>query len=394
MTKRSKLLALLAVAAMVLAACGGDEGGEVRDIGADGSASGSGSASASASGSASGSGSASASGSVSASASGSGSEMMATPGDAGYDYASDVSTHRLVVEDVCLIKDLLDVEPIDYDAINAIYQDGVSSVKSDGSIRTIAGFAARDDKRHGLDVYYGTPTPLDDFVSAAIAGTGMFDGEADAVRSQAIEKGIQNAIMVAWTDHEFAAALQKAADGNFDVASGAVHNWDEAWAFFHGAAPGCAPYATANSRAGNFGTTGADGETAQANEQTLAALVAGRDALLAEDAAGAEAAAEDARRAIFITYSQAAIRYATLTVSDIAGGDDAKGREHQAEGLAFWRVIEAWASAAGADVDAVNAIFDLANDPAENGGGDEVRAALAPAWDALGITDEDIGELS
>lgn len=320
--------------------------------------------------------------------------MMATPGDAGYDYASDVSSHRLVVEDVCLIKDLLDVEPIDYDAINTIYQDGVSSVKSDGSIRTIAGFASRDDRNHGLDVYYGTPTPLDDFVSAAIAGTGMFDGEADAVRSQAIEKGIQNQIMIAWTVHELVTALGKAGEGNYDVASGAVHNWDEAWAFYHGSAPGCAPFATANSRAGNFGTTGADGETAQANEQILAAMISGRDALLAEDLAGAQNAALAVQRAAFITYSQAAIRYATLAVNDIADGDDAKAREHQAEGLAFWRVMEGDAAANGADVDAVNAIFSLENDPGANGGGDEVRAALAPAWGALGITDEDIGELS
>ncbi len=188
-------------------------------------------------------------------------------------------------------------------------------------------------------------------------------------------------------------ALQKAADGDFDPASGAVHNWDEAWAFYHGAEPGCAPYATANSRAGNFGTVGSDGETARANEEILAAMTAGRDALLAEDVAAARSAVEEIRRAIFITYSQAAIRYATLTVQDVDAGDDETAAAHQAEGLAFWRVIEPAAAEAGADVAAINQIFELSSDPAANGGGDEVRDALAPAWDTLGITAEDIGDL-
>lgn len=55
MIKRSRWLALFAVLAMVLAACGADDGGEVRDIGADGTATGSASGSASESASDSGS---------------------------------------------------------------------------------------------------------------------------------------------------------------------------------------------------------------------------------------------------------------------------------------------------------------------------------------------------
>ncbi|MGH8913271.1 MAG: FEA1-related lipoprotein, partial [Acidimicrobiia bacterium] len=332
MIKRSTWLALTAVLAMVLAACGGDDGGEVRDLGADGTATGSGSAS----GSASGSGSASASGSATGS-------TMATPGDGGYEYASNVSAHRLVTLDVCEVKDLLDQEPIDYAAIETIYVAGENSVNDDGSLRSLGGFATAEGRLHGLDDYYGTATPLDDFVSEAIAGDGMFAGVSNGVRSQAIEKGTQNQIMVAWVVHELNTALTKAGDGDFDPASGAVHNWDEAWAFYHGAEPDCAPYATANGRASNFGTQGSDGETAQANEQILAAMIAGRDALLASDAGGAESAAEEIRQAFFITYSQAAIRYATLVPGDVEAGDADTAAAHQAEGLAFWRVIEPWA---------------------------------------------------
>ena len=80
---------------------------------------------------------------------------------------------------------------------------------------------------------------------SAIQGTGAFTGESDLVRRQGIQKGIQNQIMVAWTLHEVIAALGKADDGNFDPASGAPHNWDEGWAFYHGADPSCAPSAGA-----------------------------------------------------------------------------------------------------------------------------------------------------
>ena len=417
------LVAVLAAIALLAASCtGSDDGSTVREIGessgsvsgsASGSASGSGSGThtgsasgthtgsasgsasgththtGSASGSASGTHTGSASGSASASATGMASEM--TAGDGGYEYASNVDSHRLVVADICGIGDLLDAG--DFDAVADIYRNGEHSVKSDGSIRTIGGFAARDDRQHGLNVYYRTPTPLDDFVTAALEGTGPFAGMSDGVRGQGAEKGIQNQVMVAWVVHELRTAMNKAADGDFDAASGAPHNWDEAWAFYYGAAPGCAPYATGNKRAGNFGTLGSDGETAQANEGILAAMIAGRDALMAEDAAGAQAAADEIVRNLVIIYSQASIRYASLIEGDLADGNDAKAKEHQAEGLAFWRVIEAYAVWSGADASAMSDIFDLSNEPGSAGYGDAVRAALQPAWTELGISASDIGTL-
>ncbi|MEM9566357.1 MAG: FEA1-related lipoprotein, partial [Actinomycetota bacterium] len=315
----------------------------------------------------------------------------ATPGDGGYDYASNVDSHRLVVADLCPIGDLLDAG--DFAAVETIYREGVNSVNSSGSMRSLGGFAARDDRSHGLDTFYGTATPLDDFVTAALDGSGIFEGQSDAVRSQGVEKGMRNQVMVAWVVHEINVAMGKAAEGNFDIAEGAVHNWDEGWAFYHGSEPSCAPFGTGNSRAGNFGTTGSDGETAQANELILQAMIDGRDALLDENIAGAGTAAADAIKGLAIVYSQATIRYASLIEGDLADGDDAKAKEHQAEGLAFWRVMEATLVENGADGDAINTIFDLANEPGANGFGDEVRDALAPAWEALGITDADIGEL-
>ena len=380
-TKRS-LIAILAAASMLAAACGSDDGeatrGEVTEIGGGDDAG---------SGSASGSGS----GSSSAPASDSG-DSDPTDGDGGYDYASDVSSHRLVVADICGIGDLLDAG--DFAGVETIYREGVNSVNSDGSVRSIGGFASRDDRNHGLDEYYGTPTPLDEFITDALNGTGLFEGTSDAVRAQAVEKGMQNQVMVAWVIHELNSAIAKAEEGSFDIAEGAVHNWDEGWAFYHGAEAGCSPYATGDKRAANFGTVGADGETALANEAILGAMISGRDALLDEDLAGAEAAAGEAIRGLVIIYSQASIRYATLVEGDMAEGDTTKAEEHRAEGLAFFRVIEAIVAGNGADIDAINSVYDFSVEPGANGGGAEVRAALAPAWDALGITDADIGELS
>ena len=83
----------------------------------------------------------------------------------------------------------------------------------------------------------------------------------------------------------------------------------------------------------NFGTLGSDGETAEANEAILGAMIAGRDALLRGNAGGAEAAANLVKRGVVITYSQAVIRYAVKVEADLAEGDMGKARIHQAEGL-------------------------------------------------------------
>ena len=387
-TAKNRLVRAIAITgalAVGAAACGTDDGASVTNL-----AEGDGSVSAS-----SGSGSGSSSASASASGPSEDDGGAVTVGDGGYEYVSDVDSHRLVVADICEVSDALpsDAE-IDFDAVAAIYRDGGNSVNSDGSIRTVAGFASREDRNPELQEFFGTSTPLDDFVTSALEGTGDFEGEPDLVRRQGVQKGIQNATMVAWTIHEFNTALSKASEGDLEPAGGAPHNWDEAWAFYHGAEPGCSPFATANSQAGNFGTEGADGETAQANEIILQAMIEGRDALLAEDVAGAEAAVADTVRGLAITYSQASLRYAQLVENDLGEGDAETARIHQAEGLAFSRVLAPQLADAGADMDTVLATFALENEPAE-GWYATIEEALAPAWDTLGIDrDADIGELS
>lgn len=361
----SRVVALLLAAALSLAACNTEPAPET------------------------GTGTGTATGTATGSADG---DSAATDADGGYAYASNVDAHRLVVKDICEINDLLDADEIDFAAIAELYEDGKNSVNPGGSVRSIGGFASSEDRNHGLDDYYEEPTPLDGFVRAALEGTGLFEGESAAVRRQGVQKGIQNQVMVAWMVHELNSALDKAADGEFDPAEGAPHNWDEAWAFYFGADRDCAPYVTGEKRADDFGTNNAE-ETALANAAILEAMNDGRDALLEEDAGGAQAAAGEVKRNLAIIYSQAAVKYATVAAEDVEEGDEEAARVHQAEGYTFFRVIENLLADAGADVEAVNAILHLSNEPAAAGGGDEVRAALAPAWEELDISDEDIGTL-
>ncbi|MXZ68913.1 MAG: hypothetical protein F4Z17_08050 [Acidimicrobiia bacterium] len=418
-----KVPAALVATVMLLGACGTDDGGEVRNIDDPGgsvsiSASGTGSASGTHTGSASGThthtGSASASGTHTGSASGTHTHTGSASGSAtgspsgsptgtasagpsgsmgAYMPLSDVASHARVVLDICDINALLPKdEQIDYAAVKQIYEEGGNSVKGDGSIRTIAGFARteRDEAIWNDYVsYYGDPTWLDTFAMSAIEGTGAFAGEPDLVRRQGIQKGIQNQIMIAYAIHELVVALNKAADGNFDIDSGAPHNWDEGWAFYHGDAPGCGPFATADKRGDNFGTGSA------VNDALAMAFTTGVEALAAGDAAAARAASEEIVRQMTITYLQATIRYANKVDSALAKGDTGSARVSQAEGWAFYRVIEPLVAGVNHQVAAaVASRLDLSMGDPQPGTAAMVMGALPSVYAGLGISPGDIGTLN
>tara|TARA_B100000965_G_scaffold90471_2_gene73674 strand:+ start:25230 stop:26489 length:1260 start_codon:yes stop_codon:yes gene_type:complete len=258
--------------------------------------------------------------------------------DGGYDYASNVDNHRMLMGDVCDIKDLSGA--YDWDGVKDIYENGEYAEKSDGSYRTLMGFADATGKNHAYDDYYGADGSWNDFVSAAIDGTGDFEGESDTVRDQATEKGIQNGVMTAYAIHELNAAIIKAEAGNWGP-DDAQHAWDEGWAFYHGPDDadadfdGCGPFATAAKRGGNFGTGDAT------NIATLAAMNDGLTALQNEDMQGVVDARDAVLKNVVIVYSQASVRYASKMTVDL---DEANGDydKHQAEGHAFFRVIEAY----------------------------------------------------
>ena len=264
--------------------------------------------------------------------------------DGGYEYASNVDNHRMLMGDVCDIKDLSGA--YDWDGVKDIYENGEHAEKSDGSYRTLMGFADASGKNHAYDAFYGADGSWNDFVSAAIDGTGPFGGESDTVRDQATEKGIQNGVMTAYAIHELNAAIIKAEAGNWGP-DDAQHAWDEGWAFYHGPDDsnhdydGCGPYATADKRAGNFGTANSGG-TAATNVATLAAMNAGLTAMQNEDMQGLVDARDEILKNIVIVYSQASVRYASKMTDDLAAGDTSDYDKHQAEGHSFYRVIEAY----------------------------------------------------
>jgi hypothetical protein len=308
----------------------------------------------------------------------------------GYLPLSDVANHARISRDVAEINGLLAVSPIDWAAVNTLYVDGKNSVGGDG-FRTIAGFARNEGRSEAIwddyTAYYGDQTWLDTFVTDAINGTGAFAGEPEGVRKQGAEKGIQNQIMVAWTIHELVAARAKAVDGNFDAAAGAPHNWDEGWAFYRGVDPNGAPFLTADKRGANFGTG------TNVNDAMLAAMNAGREALVAGEAAGADAAFDEVIRQLLITYAQATIRYATTIANDLAEGDTASAREHQAEGWAFFRVIEPLVATIDSGAAATIAgFYDLASPPSADGD-PAVRLAMESIYGPYDITTTDVGTL-
>jgi len=379
--RKVSLLILGSLAVLVLGAACGDDDGEDRP-GAVDVIGGSGSVSASVSGV---SGSASASGV-------SGPVKAADPSGAigGYQPASDVAQHARVSLDVAEINSLLGASPIDFAAVKKIYLEGGNSTKSSGN-RTIAG-AARAERSEPIwdDFvdYYGDKNWLDTFVMSALDGTGAFAGESDGVRKQGVQKGIQNQIMIAWALHEVVVAQAKVADGNIDPAKGAPHNWDEWWAFYHGVEPKGAPFATADKRGGNFGTGSA------VNDALLVASQDGLQATIDGDAAALQVAADEIVRQITVTYIQATIRYANKIDSDLASGDAEKARVHQAEGWAFFRVIEPWVAAVDASAaEKISSLYDLAAGPPMAGSGAAVQAAIESTYAGLGVNATEVGTL-
>ena len=176
-------------------------------------------------------------------------------------------------------------------AAKDVYQNGKNAPKSDGSYRTLAGFAAATGKQHNYDSYYGMNGAIDAHIMAALDGTGDFENTSDTVRYQGVAKLTANMAMVAYTIHELNTAVNKAEDGNWENNdSGAPHNWDEGWAFFHGPDEnvGCGPVSTLNKRANDFGTktTTSFGDVANTTHAITDAMVGGLAALQTNDSTG------------------------------------------------------------------------------------------------------------
>jgi len=261
--------------------------------------------------------------------------------DGGYTYASNVDNHRSLMADMCDIKTY--ASNAQWTAAKDVYQNGKNAPKSDGSYRTLAGFAAATGKQHNYDAYYGMNGSVDAHIMAALDGTGDFANTSDTVRYQGVAKLTANMAMVAYTIHELNTAVNKAEAGNWENNdSGAPHNWDEGWAFFHGPDEnvGCGPVSTLNKRANDFGTktNTSFGDVANTTHAITDAMVGGLAALQTNDSTGYNDAGGVVVKNVIIAYSQAVLKY---TYKMDSTTDAAK---YQAEGYAFWKTIEAYAA--------------------------------------------------
>ncbi len=319
-------------------------------------------------------------------------EPAVTPSGAlgGYQPVSDVAQHARMSLDVCEVNRLLDASPVDFAAVAAIYRQGRFSDEKEGVKRTLGKFAGEarssEDTLGSYERYLGAGW-LNAFVGDAIDGVGAFAGASEAVRREAVRIGVRDQIMVAWALHEFDAALEKAVKGKFTKASGAPHHWDEAWAYYHGEKPECSPFATANSRGDEFGVG-----TLVTRRLSLF-MRDGQKVLLDKTLVGVQAHRDEVVRNITISYVQSVIKAASEVDTALAQGKADEARVHQAEGWAYYRVIEPLIAKANTTAArTIVGVFDLAAKPAA-GSASKVTAAFSTAYGPLGITPSDVGGL-
>lgn len=277
-------------------------------------------------------------------------------GEEGYRPASNVDEHSAIGRDAAAMREAMEPatrgEEVDWSAVGDTFEQGGASKNSDGSTRTLAGLL-------------GESAAIES-VRAAIAGTGEMAGASDAVRRQWVDKGL-SVLLAEKTVEELGKARAKIEEGNLTPpSSGAVHNVDEAWAFF--TAEGEGPAATADKRAADFGREG------QVREPVLAALTDAQKAALAGELEAFDAATTAAEEALAYIFYLATFKY--------LDSDDEVGR---AEGRAFYRGIQATVEAADAGAhQAILAAFESSDAAAG-------RAALnsATVLSALGVSGDE-----
>ena len=227
--------------------------------------------------------------------------------------------------------------------------------------------------------YFGSATWMTDYIERAA------DNEATpttyaAAREEMIEKTIRDAIATQ-------AILSDLYRGSEGVTDAHDRYWNHGAAKYIGTSDdrSATVYNRANKRAANFGTFGADGETAVANEVVVAALNAGA---AASSASVRAAQYEIVKKQIFVIYSQCVLRYANYL--DGAFMDGGEYADHQAEGQAFWRVIAPFVKAVNANgATFLEGVFDLSRETSERTHYCRAKAILGD----LGVTDAEIGTL-
>ncbi|KAK3281988.1 hypothetical protein CYMTET_10251 [Cymbomonas tetramitiformis] len=332
----------------------------------------------------------------------------ATPNTAGLPYAAAGSTYtpganvsgsRAVTDDVCAMKSLLDMDDTDWAEMKSVYMS-----MSAESAATVALQALAKEDFTGTDqfdtfkIYYDSATWIDDSALTILDGNSPWTHAS--ARKEGCEKTVMNALLTNSALNNLYKAMKMGEDGETGD-SQAPATWDLGWAYYTGAESSCAPYDTADKRAGNYGTlstTEGLESTAKANEQIMAALVSGQVALKAAsyDGSAVTAAYNSVLQGIQATYIQASIRYAYKMDIDLR--DSLSYQEHRGEGWGFWRVVEPYIAAIDSTgAQGVTDMYDLSKELSASPSTDYYFFCLTKnvIMGALpdGVSSDDIGEL-
>ena len=186
--------------------------------------------------------------------------------------------------------------------------------------------------------HFGSATWISDFVDLICDGTTL--SSHPGARAELLEKTVMDALQVQ-------AIISDLYQG---YSNDDQDKWDQGAAKFHGAGDSydSTVFARGDKRGANYNTL--FGNVAKANKNIATALASGNTV----------ANYETVLKNIKIIYAQATIRYAWLIDRDVVEGTDY--REHQAEGLAFFRVIAPWVKPSSG-YDTVSQIFDTTKRP-------------------------------
>jgi hypothetical protein len=222
---------------------------------------------------------------------------------------------------------------------------------------------------NAFKAHFGSATWISDFVDLICDGTTL--SSHPGARAELLEKTVMDALQVQ-------AIISDLYQG---YSNDDQDKWDQGAAKFHGAGDSydSTVFARGDKRAANYGTPQSGTTVAKANSAIATALVSGKT----------EANYNTVLKNIQIIYAQATIRYAWLIDRDVVEGTDY--REHQAEGLAFFRVIAPWVKSSSG-YDTVSQIFDTTKRPFSVIGHSYCLVEQI-ITDALSISNSDLGSL-
>ena len=347
------------------------------------------------------------------------------PNIAGYAPGTDVVEHS----EIDLDQDVMAVQPSgtgddgmggDFSALTAAYTEGGNSVKGSGAIRTLRGFSTGLDGKacpgsaDGNDVstciepmfanqkaYWGTGSYGNDIVTAALEGSGDYDGKADILRKEVAVKGSAYMVAGMYAIHEMEdAVLDCGADGAASDAG--VHAWDEAVAFYAGslegpdaggASAGELSYRLAEKRCANYGTCTGEGGISQVNANIMTAFDAGKAALATGDCDAGAVQMDIIKKQMLVPLVQGTLRYA-YKADPARENPDSSPEKEIGEGWAF--AIAILGEVNSCDADTANMLrtnMDIAADSAVADGYAAVVSGLQSTYSCLGITCDDVGGL-